>query len=456
MVGPFLRILLLGWNTAGGSTASLPRRPLRLHHSHGLGSHGLGLEVSDREAGLSRPGPRSGRIVEGALWGRLGQAAGMAPPRVVVVGAGVVGAALALRLAARGVPVTVVEADTPGGGTSASSFAWLNSNAKTPRAYHELNVAGMRAHHDLAAELAGGSASDAPWYRPVGTLEWAQGAAGRCELHSRVDRLRGWDYPVDLLTATDALGRQPNLRLPPGITEVVRFPSEGYVHSALLVDALLERARGLHATVRTGEAVVEVELAGRRVRGVRLRSGERVPADTVACCAGWRTPRLAAAPGVEVPLVRPEEPGSAATCLIVRVAGPVELRHVVRTPIVDLRPDIGRGLVAEHEEVNDGASLGMSPEEVAAGAAELLDRARRVLDGLDGMRAEARICVRPLPVDGLSIVGLAPSVDGCYLVVTHSGVTLAPHLAQLVARELVDGEEADELAPFRPGRFAPG
>jgi len=43
--------------------------------------------------------------------------------------------------------------------------------------------------------------------------------------------------------------------------------------------------------------------------------------------------------------------------------------------------------------------------------------------------------------------------DGLYVVATHSGVTLAPALAELVASEVIDGADRAELARFRPGRF---
>ena len=62
---------------------------------------------------------------------------------IVVVGAGSVGANVAYRLAQRGARVTVLDAGAPGGGTSGASFAWTNSFSKTPRDYHDLNVASM-------------------------------------------------------------------------------------------------------------------------------------------------------------------------------------------------------------------------------------------------------------------------------------------------------------------------
>jgi hypothetical protein len=64
--------------------------------------------------------------------------------------------------------------------------------------------------------------------------------------------------------------------------------------------------------------------------------------------------------------------------------------------------------------------------------------------------------MRPMPADGLPVVGPVPGVDGAYLAVMHSGVTLAPAVAQLVAAEVVHGATAADLEGLRPDRFSPG
>jgi glycine/D-amino acid oxidase-like deaminating enzyme len=88
-------------------------------------------------------------------------------------------------------------------------------------------------------------------------------------------------------------------------------------------------------------------------------------------------------------------------------------------------------------------------------AAVLLSRARRVVSGLeDADVLDYRVCVRPMPVDGLPIAGWLPGVNGLYVAVTHSGVTLGLRLAELVCTELISGAPAAELAPYRLDRFA--
>ena len=133
-------------------------------------------------------------------------------------------------------------------------------------------------------------------------------------------------------------------------------------------------------------------------------------------------------------------------------SGPVRIVHA---PQVSLRPHAG-GLV--HLEAPDAAvDLHTPDEELRRWAGELLDRARRVTGGLDGATVTGyRVCVRPMPADGRSIVGWLPGAEGMYVAVTHSGVTLGAHLAGLITAEVLSGAGGTapaELAPLRPGRF---
>ena len=166
----------------------------------------------------------------------------------VVAGAGVLGVCLAARLAETGAEVTLLDQDQPGQAATRSSFAWLNSNDKAPRAYHDLNHAGVRAWEQLA-----GSLGDVAWYRPAGNFEWAASEPGRAELAARVSRLTEWGYPARLISAAEAAELEPSLRLPGPAPEVAWFPGEGYLLTEAMISDLLARAVGHGATVLTGE-----------------------------------------------------------------------------------------------------------------------------------------------------------------------------------------------------------
>jgi len=93
--------------------------------------------------------------------------------KIVVVGAGVMGAATGYRLAQAGADVVIVDRALPGTGTSRASFAWLNAFAKSPREYHQLNARSIREHQNLAAEL------NADWLHLDGALVWRAGLSPR-------------------------------------------------------------------------------------------------------------------------------------------------------------------------------------------------------------------------------------------------------------------------------------
>ena len=379
------------------------------------------------------------------------------PPRCVVAGAGVLGVCLAARLAEAGAEVTLLEQDQPGQAATRSSFAWLNSNDKAPRAYHDLNHAGIRAWEQLAGTLGGPA-----WYRPSGNLEWAASTPGRAELAARVRRLAGWGYPARLIGAAEAVALEPSLRLPRPAPEIAWFPGEGYLLTEAMVGHLLERATKHGVTVLTGTSGQVTDLEPGSAGGgpsVRTAAGQVISADVVVCCAGTHVPHLAALAGAAgpIPLVPWAEPGAAAPGLVVQ-AGPMAapgLTRMVHAPEVYLRPHAG-GLV--HLEAPDAAvDLHTPDEELRRWAGELLDRARQVTGGLDDAAVTGyRVCVRPMPADGQSIVGWLPGAPGVYVAVTHSGVTLGAHLAGLITAELLGSPATAELALFRPGRFIAG
>src|SRR5512139_3422072 len=125
---------------------------------------------------------------------------------VLVVGAGCVGANVAYRVAERGATVTVLDAGAPGAGTSSASFAWTNSFNKTPRDYHDLNVASMEEHAALAKELGGGS-----WLHQDGALAWEDAPPSLARLEQAVGWLASWGYAVERISPREARELEPDL-----------------------------------------------------------------------------------------------------------------------------------------------------------------------------------------------------------------------------------------------------
>jgi glycine/D-amino acid oxidase-like deaminating enzyme len=392
----------------------------------------------------------------------------------IVIGGGIVGAAVAYRTAAMGLRVGVVCGGRPGAGTSGASLAWLNSAEKRPLGYHRLNVAGTQEWRALVEEvgLHGHVHFD-------GSLTWAEDEPGRGALREQVARLRRWGYEVEIVSPAQARRHwAPELCLDlERVGEVAVMPDEGWVETRPVIAALFARvARAPGSTVSPASAIA-IHREGERVVGIDTSEGERWDAGIVLNCAGPQADTVTQMAGATLPLRR--EPGT----LIVTEPLPTLLRPVVHAPVARFRPDGGGRVMllgidpsapcsrlpssagvttplpeterGEHDIGPPGLPLSVSGRGEGGGVKALLDAVADYLPVLRGASVEAaRVGVRPMPPDGLPIVGFVPGLDRFYVVVTHSGVTLGPLLGRLVAQEVRDGATEARLAPYRPERFA--
>ncbi|HEU4488137.1 MAG TPA: FAD-dependent oxidoreductase [Actinomycetota bacterium] len=366
-------------------------------------------------------------------------------PDVVVIGAGVVGAAAAYFLTEAGARVEVLEANDVAAGVTAASFAVDVTRIKTPRMLYDLALAAGDEH--AALEKAWGSRR---WVHRVPTLEWAYSARDQDRLQRRVERLADWGYPAQWISPAEAQEVEPELALSSSVPdEIALFPRGARYEPAVLCHEFLERAQFRGASLHVHDPVTEFKMGGGRITSVLSASGRRVDADVVVNCAGPDAARLAALAGTELPLQR--IPGFIASIVSERV----RLRAIVHAGDLNLRPD-GNGRILLHSWLQDAGLDPQQPEEMPTRGERLLHQARDVIPGIASAEMQGtRFGVRPVPPDGLPIVGFTSDVANLYVVVSHSGVHLAPLLGRLAARELAGGSEG-RLDAFRPGRFKDG
>ena len=104
--------------------------------------------------------------------------------------------------------------------------------------------------------------------------------------------------------------------------------------------------------------------------------------------------------------------------------------------------------------IGEGSQESLARDDSQKHADELLARAAEYIPALKGAAAiPVPVGYRPMPVDGFPVVGFAAKAPNVYLALTHSGVTLAPLIAQLTTMEIVDGARVDLLSDYRPDRF---
>jgi glycine oxidase len=366
------------------------------------------------------------------------------PPRAdcLVVGAGVIGMSAALRLAERGLAVTLVDRGPPGDEASGAAGGILAplAEAHGTGPLLELLLAARRRWPAFADELRARSDVDVA-YRSDGTLALAYDDAEAEELEARVAWQRRRALPVEILTTREVQTLEPSVAPP---RQALRFAGDHQVDPRRLVRALAA------ACVRGGVTFVRAEARrlrhdGGRILGVELDDMTR-DAPLVLVTAGAWSSRLH---GVPLP-PRAVEPVRG-QMIELRAALP-PFAHVLFGAGGYLVPrSDGRILCGSTEE-----RVGFAKEVTLAGLAIFASRIARVCPSLASLPvARSWSGLRPATRDQLPFVG-ATSIAGLFIAAGHyrNGILLAPLTAELVSAQMTAAPppadvDAASLSPAR-------
>jgi glycine oxidase len=362
---------------------------------------------------------------------------------VVIVGGGVMGCAVAWRLARRGVGrIVVLERAIPGAEASSAAAGILGAQAESAEASPllDLMLRSRAAWPGFAAELRETSGVDVGY--------WACGAisvAFSSEEAERLARSAAWQAERGL--SAERLDASALTELEPAISPRalagLLLPDDAQVEPRALSKALALAAAKAGVTFRTGY-VRRVVAEGGRARGVELDS-ELVSAGAVVLAAGsWS----ALVEGAALPprAVRPVR-GQ----MVELETRPAPLRHVVFS---------GHGYVVPRRDgrVLAGSTMeqvGFEKQVTAGGLAQILGLAMDLVPSL----AEAPVSAywsnfRPWTEDGLPLLGPSP-LAGLFLATGHfrNGILLVPATADAVAACVAEGKAPPSLAPFSPARL---
>jgi glycine/D-amino acid oxidase-like deaminating enzyme len=217
-------------------------------------------------------------------------------PDVVVVGAGVLGAAVAYESARRGMRVVVLERDgAPATGATRWSMAGLIWLAAGDDHLRRLSWEGLARHRALGAELGAGTA-----FRPLPMLLLAQSAAHLARLDPLLEAGRAAGFDGQRVGPEDLRRLEPAL-LPGVAVRGVRC-EQGHVDPVRLAEAWLAAAERLGATVRYGCDVRALVLDGRGGVAVETGAGPFAGGKVVVAAGAWSRSLLALA-GIEVPVL---------------------------------------------------------------------------------------------------------------------------------------------------------
>lgn len=375
---------------------------------------------------------------------------------VVVIGAGIVGAAVAYHLARRGSRVTVLEQDSIGSGASAHATGSLSILGAefTEGPSFDLAVAAYDDFIELVPQLQQETGADLLYQRRVSV---------RLALDEDEERVirdtMVWQQtttPVEWIDAAAVHAIEP--RLTPDLRGAAYQPESAQLDSYRLNLALAQGAEHHGATILQRKAT-SIERTGGRVTGVGYEGGSVACGAVVLAMGAWSEDSSDWL-GFPVP-VKPMKGerlllrygGEPLACLI---SSPKRGHMISR---LDGYLSVGStgGRDYDEREAFVGVEFDRQPTEQAK--MELIQRALDVFPGLEEAEVVQQLAgSRPLSVDRRPIIGPVPGNDGVFLATGHGtkGIHLAPITGRIIA-DYVAGQEPGvsfDMTPFLPARFA--
>ena len=393
----------------------------------------------------------------------------MTGPKVVIVGAGVVGAALADEVTAQGwTDVTVLDqGDLPVTGGSTSHAPGLVFQASPSKTLTDFARYTVEKFCDLTLD------GESCFYQ-VGGLEVALTPERLDELHRRCGWLTSWGIEAQMLDGKEAADKHSLLDAEQVVGGLFT-PTDGLARAVNAVQVQLQQAADRGATLLGRHEVLDVIVEDGVTRGVMTNEGQ-IDADIVVCCAGIWGPKVAAMVGLTLPLT-PLGHQMGWTAPVPALAGATReatlpiLRHQGQDLYYREKFDtIGIGYYGHRAMPMDATDIAawtpdspmpsvlqFTPDDFAPAWKE----SQNLLPGLRDTTIESGFNgLFSFTTDGMPLIGQAPDAAG-FWVAEAVWVTHSAGVGRAVAELLVDGvcstfdlHECD-LRRFEPHQTAP-
>lgn len=353
---------------------------------------------------------------------------------VVVIGAGAVGNSIAYHLAKRGKTVVLVDRRAPAAEASGANFGLVWVHSKEPWYYMELSLLSARLYPSLVADLD----ADVE-LRQEGGLVLCMTEEELKKGEAMIARQR-----QSSLFRGRMLSREEVLELQPGVADNVVgaswSPDDGDLNPIAYTLALARACERRGVRILPATTVTDVERTDGRVSGVVTDQG-RIAASIVVNAAGVQAPRIAEMVGHTLPV----EPSRGQE--LVTEPAP----HLLRYPMSGIRQtkSTAQFMLGFTEEW-----VGLDKRTTFAGMTKIAANAVRKVPSVRHLRVvRSWAGLRPMPKDGLPLIGELREVPGFYVAVGHSGITLSPMHGRALSDLICDGATSLPIEPYHPCRF---
>jgi sarcosine oxidase subunit beta len=377
---------------------------------------------------------------------------------VLIIGAGVIGASIALHLTRRGIKPLLIERSAPAAGSSGACDGLVFLQSKKPGLHLRLALES-RKRFDGLMEVLGRRIE----FRKSGGLCLIESEAELAAMRLFVEEQRESGLPVELIEGAEARRREPCLS--EKVMAATFSALDSQVNPYALTFAFLAAAKSAGARILMGVEVKGIEKTAGKATGVFTDNG-RISAPVVVNAAGALAAEVGRMAGLEVPIT--PRRGQ----ILVTAAVPPLLRHCLISAqyvAAKFKPEFAAsgGTGFSLEQVDSGNILIGSTREFVGfdrrttfeGIRTIARRIAPVIPALDRVPVIRTFGgLRPYTPDGLPILGKVAGLEGFIMAAGHEGdgIALSAITGELIADLIATGRTQLPLDAFRLERFRQG
>ena len=378
-------------------------------------------------------------------------------PRIVIIGGGVIGTAIAhhLTLAKQNAQVTLIEAKDIAAGSSGACDGLVFMQSKKPGIHLSLAIESLKRFQSLQQELP----VDIEFKQAGGMVIIENDAEYRAmEKFTKEQQENGLD--VRLLDRSQTLEKEPFLST--DIQGASFSPLDGQVNPINLALGFALAAKRNHAQIVTQAQVLGIRTQNNRVTGVETTQGT-FAADMVVNAAGSQAAQVSNMVDIPIP-IRPRR----GQIVVTHAAAPIlsccmiSAQYIAAKYDPSLADKAGEGISMEQTD-NGNLLLGSTREFVGfnkkntiQGIEKIIKQTTTILPVLKQFQVIRTFAgLRPYTPDGLPLLGPVKRLEGFIMAAGHEGdgIALSPITGELMAAMLMEKSSRIPLDAFSPDRF---